>query len=184
MGIKDLRYRRTESLLYQSLFFLLKEKEFHAVKVSELTNQAGVSRQAFYSHYEDKYDFLDQLNSLLITRIQNQLQLKKTSQKVTILVLVLEELLADHDFCLDLNRLSAINKTICEPNFDSLKSRLEQLFSTYFSGYSWKTDCYNQTEYFQHFLGGMITNALFSAIDNQSDIPLKILHTHLSLFDS
>lgn len=184
MSVKDLRYRRTEYLLSSSLFCLLETKEFNEVKISELTSKAGISRQAFYSHYEDKYDFLNQLNSLLIMKIQNLLLVKmKHPKKVLLLISVLEQLSKDTEFCVNLSRLSTVNRSICEPNFEYLDSRLEKLFFTYFSGYHWKTDCYCHTNYFQEFLGKTITNALLSGASGQSDIPLKILHTHLNLFD-
>lgn len=184
MGINDLRYRRTEQLLCRSLFCLLEEKRFNDVKISELASRAGISRQAFYSHYEDKYDFLNHLNDLLIIRLQSFLLIKtKTPQRIELLIAVFDRLLQDQDFCLNIQRLYEVNQTIQEPNFARLESRLEQLFSTYFEGHSWKTDCYCQTAYFHEFLGKTITNALLSAITNDSKIPLRILHTHLHLFD-
>lgn len=184
MSIKDLRYRRTEQLLCSSLFDLLEEKNFNDVKISELTNRAGISRQAFYSHYEDKYDFLDHLNHLLIIQLQSFLLIKmKNPRRIALLIAVFDHLLKDREFCLKIKRLYAVNQTIQEPNFDCLERRLEKLFSSYFDGHSWKTDCYCQTEYFHEFLGKTITHALLSAISNNSEIPLRILHTHLCLFD-
>ncbi|WP_321387283.1 TetR/AcrR family transcriptional regulator [uncultured Enterococcus sp.] len=184
MSVKDVRYKRTEYLLSRSLFNLLEEKTFNEIKISELASKAGVSRQAFYSHYEDKYDFLNHLNSLLIMQIQHLLLVKmKKPQKVLLLMSALDQLTKDADFCLNLSRLFEVNQTIYEPNFDCLDKRLEKLFFTYFSDYIWKADCYCQTSYFQEFLGKMITNALYTTINSRSDIPLKILQTQLNLFD-
>lgn len=50
----DLRYERTENAIRQAFLSLLKDKELNNLSVSELCQQAQVSRNAFYQHYESK----------------------------------------------------------------------------------------------------------------------------------
>ena len=56
---KDLRIVRTKKYLYEALISLLNEKTFEEIKVSDICEAALVNRSTFYSHYSDKYDFLD-----------------------------------------------------------------------------------------------------------------------------
>lgn len=56
---KDLRFRRTQADIYESLVILLKHKKFEEITVTEIVERAGISRSAFYNHYEDKYSLIE-----------------------------------------------------------------------------------------------------------------------------
>ncbi len=61
----DLRVIKTRKNLYESLIFLLKEKTFEEIKVSDICNQALINRSTFYAHYNDKYElFADLIENL------------------------------------------------------------------------------------------------------------------------
>ena len=62
-AMEDRRLRRTRERLRESLLELLGEKDIRAVTVKELTDRADVNRGTFYSHYQDIYDMLDQLEA-------------------------------------------------------------------------------------------------------------------------
>lgn len=57
----NLRVRRTQKLLREALVELIEERGFDALTVGELTTRAMVSRAAFYRHYQDKYDLVEQI---------------------------------------------------------------------------------------------------------------------------
>jgi AcrR family transcriptional regulator len=57
----NLRVRRTQKLLRDSLIELIEEKGFDALTVGEITEHAMVSRAAFYRNYRDKYDLVEQI---------------------------------------------------------------------------------------------------------------------------
>ena len=57
----NLRVRRTQKLLREALIELIEERGFDALTVGELTARAMVSRAAFYRHYQDKYDLVEQI---------------------------------------------------------------------------------------------------------------------------
>ena len=61
--MEDRRLRRTRERLRESLLELLGEKDLRSVTVKELTDRADVNRGTFYSHYQDIYDMLDQLEA-------------------------------------------------------------------------------------------------------------------------
>jgi AcrR family transcriptional regulator len=58
---RNLRLRCTRKLLREALIELIEERGFEALTVGELTERAMVSRAAFYRHYQDKYDLVEQI---------------------------------------------------------------------------------------------------------------------------
>ena len=55
----DLRVIKTRKNLYESLIYLLKEKPFEEIKVSDICEHALINRSTFYAHYQDKYELFD-----------------------------------------------------------------------------------------------------------------------------
>jgi AcrR family transcriptional regulator len=56
----DLRVKRTRKLLQEAFIALTVEKGYAAVTVSDIAERAMVNRAAFYRHYLDKFDLLEQ----------------------------------------------------------------------------------------------------------------------------
>ena len=50
--------RKTESLLCESFFELLKKNPFHKITIQMISASSGVNRQTFYYHYDNIYDLL------------------------------------------------------------------------------------------------------------------------------
>lgn len=65
MNIYDLRAINTEKAINEAFIKLLKKKKFSEITVAEICQKAGCSRNAFYSHFEDK----DMLYNNLITKV-------------------------------------------------------------------------------------------------------------------
>ena len=49
---------RSKAQLRKALAELLSKKSFDKIKVTELTDEAGLSRATFYLHYENMEDFI------------------------------------------------------------------------------------------------------------------------------
>jgi len=58
---RNLRLRRTQTLLREALIALIEERGFEALTIGEITERAMVSRAAFYRNYQDKYDLVEQI---------------------------------------------------------------------------------------------------------------------------
>jgi AcrR family transcriptional regulator len=58
---KNLRLRRMQKLLREAVIELIEERGFEALTIGEITERAMVSRAAFYRHYQDKYDLVEQI---------------------------------------------------------------------------------------------------------------------------
>ena len=71
------RKTTTKSDLKEALTRLLREKDFEAISVSDITKEAGVNRGTFYLHYVDKFDMMDKLIDEIL---QNILTLLKEGQ--------------------------------------------------------------------------------------------------------
>ena len=57
---EDLRVQKTKKALYTALSALLKHRKFIRITVRDLCAESLVSKTAFYAHFQDKYDLLEQ----------------------------------------------------------------------------------------------------------------------------
>ena len=55
---EDLRIKKTYKALINSLIILLGHRNFGQITVNDLCEKAQISRAAFYTHFNDKYDLL------------------------------------------------------------------------------------------------------------------------------
>lgn len=78
----DLRIIKTRNSLYDALIFLLKEKTFEEIKVSDICKKALINRSTFYSHFQDKYE----LFASLIDNLKQSLnfELKNINKDLTV----------------------------------------------------------------------------------------------------
>ena len=59
--MEDKRIRKTKKNLKDTLISLLNEESFEQITVTQLCENADISRITFYSHYADKYDLLEDI---------------------------------------------------------------------------------------------------------------------------
>ncbi len=80
MNTKDLRYIKTEELIRSAFLRLAETNTFDNIHTKDICNEANISRNAFYGHYESKYELLekicedaskDMLSSLTEETVQN-----------------------------------------------------------------------------------------------------------------
>jgi AcrR family transcriptional regulator len=57
----DRRIERTRQALRESFMDLMTEKGFVATSIQDIARRANVNRGTFYTHFADKYDFLDSI---------------------------------------------------------------------------------------------------------------------------
>ena len=78
----DLRIIKTRNSLYDALIFLLKDKTFEKIKVSDICKTALINRSTFYSHFDDKYELFKSFIEDLKISFSNEL--KTIEENVTI----------------------------------------------------------------------------------------------------
>lgn len=77
--ITDRRIIRTREVIYETVISLLSEKEFSRISVKDITNQANISRSTFYTHYQDKYDWLDKTVQEKLSELKESLMISMPS---------------------------------------------------------------------------------------------------------
>lgn len=87
---KDPRVIRTRQLIQDAFNALIKEKEFNAITIRDITEKATVNRATFYAHFDDKYTLLESLvlgtfMTFVFKRIESQSKL--TSETLRNLIL-------------------------------------------------------------------------------------------------
>lgn len=65
----------------EAFLILLKDKDFESLTVKELIEKTGCSRSTFYLHFEDKYDLLHTVRTLLNKKLLSFYQLEASSAK-------------------------------------------------------------------------------------------------------
>lgn len=73
-GCLHKKLTRVERLIRDAFADLLEEKEFSEIKVTDIIQKADVSRSAFCSHYEDKFDIINQIERELLGGFVERMQ--------------------------------------------------------------------------------------------------------------
>lgn len=58
---KDLRVTRTRRNIFEAFIQLVNKKEFDAITIQEIADEAMINRTTFYSHFQDKFDLADKV---------------------------------------------------------------------------------------------------------------------------
>ncbi len=67
------RKTQTMNKLNAAFVTLLSQKSFETMTVKELIDEAGISRATFYAHFDDKYDFIHQMETDLLTTLKTMM---------------------------------------------------------------------------------------------------------------
>ena len=74
----DLRIRRTRGAIREAFVALMKKKEYAAITVTDISEQADINRKTFYAHYETKEQLLAQLIEEMFCDLLDTLMYPKT----------------------------------------------------------------------------------------------------------
>ncbi|MGX7045994.1 TetR/AcrR family transcriptional regulator [Pseudolactococcus plantarum] len=74
----DIRIIKTKQAIKNAMIELLQEKSFDLITTTELVKRAGVSRSNFYTHYQDKYQLVDEYQSAFFKKISTIFQTHRT----------------------------------------------------------------------------------------------------------
>lgn len=92
----DLRILKTKKSLYESLLYLMKEKSFEDIKVSDICERAYINRSTFYAHFEDKYMLFDTLIRDLKESLRKELENKRSISNLKEYYIELIKVLMNH----------------------------------------------------------------------------------------
>src|SRR5699024_6037569 len=98
----DRRKKYTRMVLKNSLITLLKEKELSAITVKEICAYADINRSTFYTHYQDQYDLLSQIEEEIIEEMTKTLKrhhFAKEKESIQMTEKLLEYIKDQKDIC-------------------------------------------------------------------------------------
>ena len=72
----------TRECIDMAMMYLMSEKPYESISISELTKRAGVSRTAFYRNYESKEDVLKEIGKIVIDSLSAILNKVKSPDDV------------------------------------------------------------------------------------------------------
>lgn len=72
--MSDKRILRTKKILKQTFMNMLSKKTFEKITVKSICENSDISRITFYSHYDDKYDLVNDISEDLLNFAQNEYQ--------------------------------------------------------------------------------------------------------------
>lgn len=70
----DHRVRITKLLIRRSFTDLLKTKPIQSISVKELSDRAGINRGTFYTHYQDIYALLEEIENEMLIEFSQALE--------------------------------------------------------------------------------------------------------------
>ena len=62
----DVRVRYTKMVIKESFIELVNEKPFHSITIKEVCERALINRSTFYKHYQNTYDWKEQMEKSLL----------------------------------------------------------------------------------------------------------------------
>jgi AcrR family transcriptional regulator len=163
---EDLRIIKTQRALMNALRTLLNLRNFNKITVNDLCEEALISRAAFYSHYDDKYDLLDSYMEVFfqqITGISSYPQLELT----------INQFVAGH---------SKIIKNLLEDANDTVRGALEKKIYSLVAHVTGATE--NEQKSFDYiilseFCVGGILNLIMWQVKNKFPVNFPLMNPYL-----
>lgn len=164
----DLRITKTEKALNIAMFSLLKTRRFGKITVSDICEEALISRATFYAHYTDKYDILKNwLTCLKPMNINSDDPYEEIEKTVNLFIYKNE---------------SVIKNLYCDANDETLGI----LFDSFLSAFDFMIGKKDTTKtnpkhivLTNFFAGGMLHYFIWQVKNNfPSDVPLMNMYLH------
>ena len=179
MKFTDIRYLRTEKLIFDAFTKLLSEKTYEKITVQDIADEAMINRATFYAHYADKDELQQGIQKQLLQQLSDMIDAAQVTNGDIVQVRKAEALLANFYHSLEKNRsiakitLRSISHEIMQENFSRLLREkyadlLEKLNVTE-SGESVPTD------FIVAYLTSIFTGTLLWWIKSNFDMPAKEL---------
>ena len=179
MKFTDIRYLRTEKLIFDAFTKLLSEKPYEKITVQDIADEAMINRATFYAHYADKDELQQGIQKQLLQQLSDMIDAAQVTNGDIVQVRKAEALLANFYHSLEKNRsiakitLRSISHEIMQENFSRLLREkyadlLEKLNVTE-SGESVPTD------FIVAYLTSIFTGTLLWWIKSNFDMPAKEL---------
>lgn len=106
----DIRYLRTEKLIFDAFAKLLSEKPYEKITVQDIADEAMINRATFYAHYADKDELQQGIQKQVLQQMSDMIDAAQIATGERVKVKRAEKLLTE--FYHGLERNSAIAKIV------------------------------------------------------------------------
>ena len=179
MKFTDIRYLRTEKLIFDAFSKLLSEKDYEKITVQDIADKAMINRATFYAHYADKDELQRGIQKQMLEQMSEMIDAAQIAVGDTVRVKKGEKLLSDFYHSLEKNPpvaqivVKSIAQEVMQSNFSKLlrekyANLLEKLNVTE-SGVPVPTD------FIVAYLTSIFTGTLTWWIKSGFDMPAKEL---------
>ena len=94
MKFTDIRYLRTEKLIFDAFAKLLSEKSYEKITIQDIADEAMINRATFYAHYADKDELRDGIHQQIVDQMKKKKKEAQSEKGDTDKVKCAENLLA------------------------------------------------------------------------------------------
>ncbi len=128
--MENQRVRLTKQLLRESLMQLLVKEDINKISICEICKHAQINRSTFYRYYGSQYELLTDVELMILTQIENYLNVGAQVSGLSKMVLMLSYFEENREHCsLLLN--NSIDKGFPEKlmNLPAVKSQMLELLN-------------------------------------------------------
>ncbi|MDO4964440.1 MAG: TetR/AcrR family transcriptional regulator, partial [Streptococcus gallolyticus] len=126
MKFTDIRYLRTEKLIFDAFAKLLSEKPYEKITVQDIADEAMINRATFYAHYADKDELQSGIQQQVLDQMSDMIDGAQITNGDRVKVKRAEKLLTDFYHGLEKNSaiakivLRSISQEVMQEEFSSL----------------------------------------------------------------
>ena len=179
MKLTDIRYLRTEKLIFDAFAKLLSEKPYEKITVQDIADEAMINRATFYAHYADKDDLQKGIQQQVLEQMSDMIDAAQIATGERVKVKRAEKLLTEFYHGLERNSaiakivLRSISQEVMQENFGRLMHEkhdhlLEKLNVT-------ESGEQVPTEFIVAYLTSIFSGTLFWWIKSNFSMPAKEL---------
>lgn len=180
-GTADLRVKRTQKAIKIALLQLIETKGFEKITVKDITDEAEISRNTFYLHFEDKYDLTNKTCEELIRKlffgIGKQLRreqkldfdIRSAARIMQIGLKIIDENRDDYRILLSCSGTDLLEQKLSEVIRNALGMIQKEMEGL--SDYS--------VEYIVNGVCGLVKHHVNNNVENVDDVCLKFVKLHL-----
>ena len=179
MKFTDIRYLRTEKLIFDSFTKLLSQKEYEKITVQDIADEAMINRATFYAHYADKEALQQGIQQQMLQQMSDMIDAAQIATEDTVMVKKAEQLLTDYYRTLEKNSslaqiaLKSISQEIMQKGFgDLVREKYAHILSRLIVTESGQPV---PTDFIVAYLTSIFTGTLSWWIKSGFDMPAKEL---------
>ena len=94
MKFTDIRYLRTEKLIFDAFVKLLSDKPYEKITIQDIADEAMINRATFYSHYADKDTLQQGIQKQMIEQLSDMIDAAQVTTDDTFKVKKAESLVS------------------------------------------------------------------------------------------